>query len=451
MDAAPLPCCHLQHASHRSSIPASLSSETTLRCNFLSHSRKPRARVRIRQCSSSPSSMEENKLDAPETKVDMVTRITPGSGSADESAQHPWDPHKPAFTPLLPKALRPYPSFEGWFMRLVDFSNGFSAGIILATNYATAESQATLLFSLPDGVCEGFESGRTYSVYARSKESKFIQYPPPKAEESRKPHEPEGFEWESPNLGRIVARPHETLMDITVEGYKFKTHMFNEVLWDAQDSEKGPEGWARRISILPTHWYVYSLGSQATYELSNAEKGLKIEGKGLAHQEKNWGETFPAGHVWMQAFTQDNKSQIVLSGAYFKIGDNTKTPYLFAMGYRSPDLNLDMRTNDPGVVFKDFEILPLEARFAVKAVGPSHTLQIRCSAPLNSFSDPLLCPIGKLAWEPACRESYRAKLEIDVFEHVAWGVIGDSKLIQSEVFDHAGLEFGEDLMREAEN
>lgn len=395
--------------------------------------------------------MEENKVDAPEQKVDIVTRITPGSGSSDESAQHPWDPHKPAFTTLLPKLVRPYPSFEGWFMRLVDFANGFSAGIIMATNYATAESQATLLFSLPSDVGKGLDHERTYSVYARSKESKFIQLPPPKPEESNNSHEPKGFEWESPNLGRIVARPHETFMDITLEGYKFKTHMFNEVLWDAHDSVKGPEGWARRISVLPTHWYVYSLGSEATYELSNEEKGLKIEGKGLAHQEKNWGETFPAGHVWMQAFTRDNKSQVVLSGAYYIINDNVKTPYIFAMGYRSPELNLDMRTNDPGVVFKDFEILPLEGRFAVKAVGPSHTLQIKCSAPPKSFSDPLLAPIGKVAWEPACRESYRATLEVDVFEHTAWGVIGNSKLVQRQVFDLAGLEFGEDLMREAEN
>ncbi|KAI5067405.1 hypothetical protein GOP47_0017933 [Adiantum capillus-veneris] len=397
--------------------------------------------------------MEESKLDAPQTsKVDMVTRITPDSGTSDENAQHPWDPHKPAFTPLLPKLVRPYPSFEGWFLRLVDFANGFSAGVIMATNYATAESQATLLFSVPAGVGQGFQPERTYSVYARSKESKFIRLPEPNSEESSNgAHEPKGFEWESPNLGRIVARPHEMFMDVTVEGYKFKSHMFNEVPWDSQDSEKGPEGWARRISILPTHWYVYSLGSQATFELSNAEKGLKIEGKGLAHQEKNWGETFPAGHVWMQAFSHDNKSQVVLSGAYFKIGGDTKTPYIFAMGYRSPDLNLDMRTNDPGVVFKDFEILPLEAKFAVNAIGPSHTLQIKCSAPPTSFSDPLLCPIGKLAWEPACRESYCAKLEADVFEHVAWGVIGDSKLVRREVFNHAGLEFGEDLLREAAN
>lgn len=377
----------------------------------------------------------------------MITCITLEAG---ESSQHPWDPHKPSFSHVLPKFVRPYPSFEGWFLRIADFANGVSVGVIMATNYATAESQVTLLFTLSSSKGSSFQPGRTYSVYGRSKESKFTQFPSPKRGEKASPHEPKGFEWESPNLGHIVAHSHETYMDVTLEGYRFKSHMVNEVLWDAHNSEKGPEGWAGKVPILPTHWYVYSLGSEATYELSNEGKGLSIEGRGFAHQEKNWGKTFPAGHVWLQAFSDDNKYQVVASGAFFKIGDTVKMPYIFAMGYRSPDLNLDMRTNDPGVVFKDIKILPLEGKFLVKAVGPSHTLQIKCSAPPDSFSDPLLCPIGKVSWQPACRESYCAKLEIDAFEHAVWGVMGDSKLVERRVFDCAGLEFGEDLLREAQ-
>lgn len=85
-----------------------------------------------------------------------------------------------------------------------------------------------------------------------------------------------------------------------------------QLLWDAHKSEKGPEGWARYVSIIPTHWYVYSLGSVADYSFSNAEKNIKTEGTGYGHVEKNWGQTFPAGHVWLQAFSADNTSQVYL-------------------------------------------------------------------------------------------------------------------------------------------
>ncbi|KAH7278540.1 hypothetical protein KP509_38G045500 [Ceratopteris richardii] len=328
-------------------------------------------------CCSSLSSKEEHKLEPAEEEVDFVSRMDFAAGSPEANRQHPWDPHKPSYTPLLPKSIRPYPSFEGWFLRLVDFVNGVSVGVIMATNYATAESQVTFLFSFSTdvGADAGITQGCTYSVYARSKESNLLCLPPAKLEDSTSSNEPKGFEWELPNVGRIVSHPNETYVDVTLAGYNFKSHMFNEVFWDACDTERGPEGWARYISILPTHWYVYSLGSQATYELSNDEKGLRIEGRGLAHQEKNWGETFPAGHVWMQAFSPDNQSQLVLSGAFFKVGGSVDTPYIFAMGFRSPDLNINMRTNDPGVLFKDFEVVPSARSFAVRAIGPSHTLQ----------------------------------------------------------------------------
>lgn len=144
-------------------------------------------------------------------------------------------------------------------------------------------------------------------------------------------------------MGRITAKPHETDIDVTVGGYHFKTHLTDEVpidfkaprletfhdiqtrpwssahaclttplqiLWNEKQSEAGPEGWARKVPLFPTHWYVYSLGSKATYQLSNPEAGINQEGRGYAHQEKNWGETFPAGHVWVQAMSLKNDAQV---------------------------------------------------------------------------------------------------------------------------------------------
>lgn len=98
------------------------------------------------------------------------------------SQQHPLDPHKPNYSPLLPEALRPYPSFEGWYVRVSDPSNGLSIALIMATNYVTDESQITLLFSPASSVDnhgnedakddgDAVKSGYTYAVVVRTKVS----------------------------------------------------------------------------------------------------------------------------------------------------------------------------------------------------------------------------------------------------------------------------------------
>lgn len=84
---------------------------------------------------------------------------------------HPFDPHEPSFSELLPAAVRPYPSFEGWFIRVWDATAGFSAAVIMATNYATGESQVTILFALgADAGGSGLvKRGCTYAVAVTTK------------------------------------------------------------------------------------------------------------------------------------------------------------------------------------------------------------------------------------------------------------------------------------------
>lgn len=76
-------------------------------------------------------------------------------------------------------------------------------------------------------------------------------------------------------------------------------------------------------------------------------------------------------------------------------------------------------------------------------------IQVTAYAPYDTFSDAILAPVTKVDWEPACRESYVATAEIKVYEHLAWGLPGTSKLVEEETFEFAGLEFGEDLLTEA--
>ncbi|XP_024395888.1 uncharacterized protein [Physcomitrium patens] len=243
--------------------------------------------------------------------------------------------------------------------------------------------------------------------------------------------------------------PHVTDLDFTVKGYNFKAHLTKELLWDAHKSEKGPEGWARYLSILPTHWYVCSLGSAVDYSFSNPEKGIHYEGSAFGHVEKNWGHTFPSGHVWLQAFSPDNTAQVCFAGAYFETpNEKLKTPLIFVLGCRSPKLQLDFRTNDLGILFKSVEISPLDSRFSITAVGPSHIVEVMAYAPYSTFSKPVLAPVTRTDWKPACRESYVATVEVIVFELLAWVPLGTENLVETETFKFAALEFGEDLLSE---
>lgn len=122
--------------------------------------------------------------DEPVGQEESTGRDEPTPDTLPEQAvlsQHPWDPHKPNFSKLLPESVRPYPSFEGWFVRMWDPESNFSAAVIMATNYATEESQVSLLFTpTPEdlgtrnaGALRSKENGkyvlRTYAVAEMSK------------------------------------------------------------------------------------------------------------------------------------------------------------------------------------------------------------------------------------------------------------------------------------------
>lgn len=76
-------------------------------------------------------------------------------------------------------------------------------------------------------------------------------------------------------------------------------------------------------------------------------------------------------------------------------------------------------------------------------------MQVSAYAPYDTFSDAVLAPVTKVDWEPACRESYLATAEIKVYEHLAWGIPGTTKLVDTQTFKFAALEFGEDMLEGA--
>ncbi|KAJ7551179.1 hypothetical protein O6H91_06G003300 [Diphasiastrum complanatum] len=367
------------------------------------------------------------------------------------SRNHPWDPHMPSFSRLLPECLRPFPSFEGWYTRIIDPVTHFSVAVIMASNYATGESQVTLLFSPSDQKSDfplhrsGIKQGGTYAVAVVTKNAKITM---PSSDFEEHDSEPLGFQWEAPDIGKIVVKPNETQLDVNIKGYVLRAQLTKKLAWNDLHSKEGPEGWVRRITLFPTHWYIYSLGSRALYTFHNLEEDIVNEGEGYSHQEKNWGQTFPAGHVWLQALSHDNSSQLVCAGAYFKVGNLSATPYIFSMGYRSPNQHVDIRSNELGMWFHNIQISAKDGKFSVVGRSFSYTIQITADASPDSFSSPILAPIGKLNWEPACRESFLATVNIELYRHSAWGWFTPKKLVERRTFNQAALEFGEDLLED---
>jgi hypothetical protein len=154
--------------------------------------------------------------------------------------QHPLDPHKPNYSPLLPEALRPYPSFEGWYVRVSDPSNGLSIALIMATNYVTDESQITLLFSPASSVDyhgnedakddgDAVKSGYTYAVVVRTKDARIVEVTEPQEEgRDNLGLEPRGFEWIANGIGTLKVKPHSINVDFVVQGYRFKANLTKE-------------------------------------------------------------------------------------------------------------------------------------------------------------------------------------------------------------------------------
>ena len=83
----------------------------------------------------------------------------------------------------------------------------------------------------------------------------------------------------------------------------------NRIPWQESEVEsyQSPEGpFAALIHLLPIHWYVWSVSSEADVKMwrvmNSNTGGYETEkiwhGRGRAHVEKNWGRSFPTGWVW---------------------------------------------------------------------------------------------------------------------------------------------------------
>ncbi|OCH87510.1 hypothetical protein OBBRIDRAFT_827644 [Obba rivulosa] len=146
------------------------------------------------------------------------------------------------------------------------------------------------------------------------------------------------FSIDAPGFGRMEVTPSSTKIVLFVleEQLKLEVELTDRVPWSASDPLAGPMGSFARLSrIQPLNWHVYSTASTAQYAIVHG--GHTRSGTGVAHLEKNWGRTFPAGWIWSQTFGAEER-RLCLAGGRALPGIQA-----YLVGYRSPSLAWDFR------------------------------------------------------------------------------------------------------------
>jgi tocopherol cyclase len=206
-----------------------------------------------------------------------------------------------------------------------------------------------------------------------------------------------------------------------------------------------PEGWMINLP-LPLHWHVHSLCSPCSFSLSIPSLGSSFpsedaKGRATIHQEKNWANSFPDAHMWVQAWDDEQKRGICLAGG--KIMYNTA----YMLGYRSPDLNLDFV---PPFSVSYLNLLSpfMSAKndwdtrtFSISVSNYFHRLELKAHAPKESGWFGLASPFPDGHRANFCRESFIATIKVQIYEKEGWWPWSAWRKVKTEDWEGGSLEF----------
>eukprot|EP01111_Echinosteliopsis_oligospora_P008298 TRINITY_DN2384_c0_g1_i1.p1 TRINITY_DN2384_c0_g1~~TRINITY_DN2384_c0_g1_i1.p1 ORF type:complete len:366 (+),score=101.64 TRINITY_DN2384_c0_g1_i1:139-1236(+) len=337
-----------------------------------------------------------------------------------------YDPHYPSGDEGL--------FFEGWYTRIVDPTNHVAFAAVAgsycpkSTSCNNMEGNAGYLAFVYQ-----LDSNSKFDVIETYPNSTFIYVGPEGEPVTKNPAfaTPPDFLWKTTTTANIT---NSTIsLSFSDVGYSFFAEMSDVILWDPSNPGEGPEGIVDELP-LQQHWFVYSLASEVLYSVTLPD-GSSISGSGFAHQEKNWGSSFPSEWVWAEGISEDKTRQFALSGGKVPVVGPIGV-HAWLLGFRSPSISWNFRPQDIPTIFTP-EINACNGTFTMTASYFTQTIKLSMSAPLSTFT-PLAIPSSAGFVPDGCVESYATTVLVQAYE-------GDD-LVDEFTFTSAALEFGGNYM-----
>lgn len=244
-----------------------------------------------------------------------------------------------------------------------------------------------------------------------------------------------------------------TSYEVDCKDYSLRAETMDQVPFLDGKSNSTPAGWMVNLP-LPLHWHVHSLASQGQISLDVPESGVNLRPgtKAIVHQEKNWANSFPRAHMWLQAHTPSEFE--TQTGAHLCLAGGRVYSFLnaYLLMFRNSDFSIWLR---PPLTLGLFGISPLlsttidwpNRRFTVMARSWGTRIEIEAQAPPGSFFN-LAAPFSQGHMPNALAQSLNAVIEVRVWRKERW--FGEWSLATTEVFQRAGLEFGGEYYGDAD-
>lgn len=321
------------------------------------------------------------------------------------------------------------PFFQGWLIRITDNANNCSCILIIGSfsGGGSLEYDEHYLFC---GFCS---TTQVFHADVFPDQNDVHVYGSP-------PLSPLNISWVSGQYGKFKFDTERCIANFAFKNIKLKVDISGRRPWSLKSNREGPEGWLGYTSLLPCHYYVYSVGSKCTYDISIAETN-RYSGKGYAHIEGNHGTFFPSGWVWSQAIAKDNVASFSLVGGRFQIGPIAPMNWIFFVRihnstyiYRTTELDRVKYNINPHNATVEFT--------ATSALGGHRvSVLITSTDKLDAFSPPIFTPSPSgFSNSPGCREIYTADTQVVLSEIDR--ETGEYKAVHRLQFPLTALEFG---------
>jgi len=324
----------------------------------------------------------------------------------------------------------PHPSskFEGWYSKFDLSSGSHIALIICSVPNATTRPHMVSFTYYPKSGTPIFQREHFVNSIERITTN-----------ESTK-----AFELRIPGLGHMrTDGDGTTSYSLKADDWSFETTSDSYTVW--QPNKSTPEGWMINLP-LPLHWHVHSLCSPCTFTLSIPSLGANFppadhKGRATFHQEKNWANSFPEAHMWVQAWDANNNKGVCLAGG--KILGQTA----YMLGYRSSTLNIDFVppfSVSYFNVFSPFMAVDIDfpsRSFSLSVSNYLYKIDLKAQAPKEPGWFGLASPFPDGHRPNFCRESFLATIEVKVSEKAGWMPWSGWREMRTERFDGASLEF----------